>query len=385
MLATIIKGCGALTVMMTLAASACACPFCESATPSWLTQIREADIAVIAKVTAVKPAAANAPIPLVEVQLEVLQSLAEAAPRAEPKSFRCELLETPQVGSQWLFSGAGEPERNWQPVSALTDARARYLQAALQLPREGNARWQFFYAYLENADEALATDAYGEFAIAPFAAVQAFQPHLKRAQLWQWIRSEKTPEQRRGLYYTMLGLCGTPADAQELELLLTTPEKRPPGGFDALVACYLTLRADAGLKVVEAQLLASPKTSEADLQAVLLALRFHGEEQHVLKRARIAKALRLVLDRPQLAAVVIPDLARWQDWDSLDALVALFKQCDRDNAWLRIPIVSYLRACPLPAAKQQLVELAKIDPEAVEQADSLSLFGVKLRGSSEKK
>ena len=32
-----------------------------------------------------------------------------------------------------------------------------------------------------------------------------------------------------------------------------------------------------------------------------------------------------MLDRPQLADLVIPDLARWEDWSVMDRLVELFK------------------------------------------------------------
>lgn len=381
----LLKSLPALLALLMLTSIAAACPFCESATPPWLAQIAEADVAVVAKVTKVQAApTGDNVVPLSQVHFEVAETLHGAKKLGSVKTFRIEMLETPAIGSQWFFTAMGAPQLGWLPVSELTPAREKYLAGARRLPAAGNERHQFFAAYLEHADEILAADAYGEFAATPFTAVQAFKPHLKREQLWRWIESEKTPEQRRGLYYTMLGVCGTPADAQRLEQLLTAPTKRPPGGFDALVACYLALRGEAGLKAVEAKLFKDKSASDADIEAAILALRFHGEEQHVLKRERIAAAYLTVLDRPALAALVIPDLARWQDWQSMDALVALFKSTDSESAWLRIPIVAYLRACPLPAAKQHLDALAKLDPEAIEQADALSLFGVKLRGTEKK-
>lgn len=379
-------GCHRLTIALLLVALLAttplkACPFCEATSPTWLQTVAEAETAVIARAVKVQsPAKGDDVVPLVDVTFELVEVLRGQEQLRGTRQFHCELLETPRVGAQWLLNGAGAPQISWSPLAELTPERAKYFATARKLPSTGNARWQWFYQYLEHADELLAADAYGEFAGAPFAEVQGFGSEIKRAQLWQWIRREQTPEHRRGLYYTMLGVCGTAADVTTLEALLVTPEKRPPGGFDALIACYLSLRGEAGLKVVEAKLLHDKAAREEDVQAVLLALRFHGEEQHVLKRTQIAQAYRLVLDRPQLAGVVIPDLARWQDWDSMDALVALFKTSDRDAQWLRIPIVAYLRACPLPKAKEQLTQLAKIDPEAIEQADSLSLFGVKLRG-----
>jgi hypothetical protein len=78
-----------------------------------------------------------------------------------------------------------------------------------------------------------------------------------------------------------------------------------------------------------------------------------------------------MLDRPQLADLVIPDLARWQDWSAMDRLVQLFKEADEQSSWVRVPVIKYLKECPLPEAKQHIEELAKIDPKVVQQANSL--------------
>ena len=44
----------------------------------------------------------------------------------------------------------------------------------------------------------------------------------------------------------------------------------------------------------------------------------------------------------------------------MDRLVKLFKNADDDSIWVRVPVINYLRACPLPEAKQHIEELAKI-------------------------
>jgi hypothetical protein len=78
-----------------------------------------------------------------------------------------------------------------------------------------------------------------------------------------------------------------------------------------------------------------------------------------------------MLARPRLADLVIPDLARWQDWSAMPRLVELFKTADEQSAYVRVHVVNYLRACPLPEAKMHLEELARIDPEAIVAANSL--------------
>ena len=73
-----------------------------------------------------------------------------------------------------------------------------------------------------------------------------------------------------------------------------------------------------------------------------------------------------------MADLIIPDLARWEDWSQLDRLVAMFKSADAKTTYVRMPIINYVRACPLPAAKQALEEFQQIDPEAVKR--SLTFF-----------
>jgi hypothetical protein len=85
-------------------------------------------------------------------------------------------------------------------------------------------------------------------------------------------------------------------------------------------------------------------------------------------KERLVEGLRYMLDRPQLADLVIPDLARWQDWSVMGRLVKLFKDAKEDTVWVRVPVINYLRACPLPEAKAQIAELKKIDPESVDRA-----------------
>jgi hypothetical protein len=115
--------------------------------------------------------------------------------------------------------------------------------------------------------------------------------------------------------------------------------------------------------------LANAKSEYADTYSAIMALRFHGTEGGVIDREKIVKSVRHMLNRPQLADLVIPDLARWEDWESMDDLVKLFKTADEKSSWVRVPVINFLRACPLPEAKEHLAELEKIDPAAVKRAN----------------
>jgi hypothetical protein len=126
--------------------------------------------------------------------------------------------------------------------------------------------------------------------------------------------------------------------------------------------------------LIEELFLGNREAEYADTYAAIMAIRFHGTEAEIIERERLLVGLRMVLERPDLADLVIPDLARWEDWSVMDRLVQLFKDADDDSNWVRVPVVNYLRACPLQEAQQKMDELAKIDPDAIKRASTFFPF-----------
>jgi hypothetical protein len=190
---------------------------------------------------------------------------------------------------------------------------------------------------------------------------------------------------RRRLYLTMLGVCGDQKDVPLLENMLRSTQKSTRGGLDALVACYLTLAGEPGLPLIDELFLANKQAPYADTYAAIMAIRFHGTEGNVIPRSALVESLHHVLERKDLADLVIPDLARWSDWSQIDRLTELFIKADPDNNWVRVPVVNYLRACPLPAAKEALKKLEEVDPESVRRANTFFSIPVPARdtGSSD--
>ena len=244
------------------------------------------------------------------------------------------------------------------------------MQKILTLPKSGVERLEFFQRYLEDEEDLLARDAYDEFAKAPYETVIALKDKMNHDQLVAWVEDTDIPASRRRLYLTMLGVCGKPSDLPMLENLLTSDDRKAKAGLDALIACYLTLRGAEGLPLVEKLFLGNKDAEYADTYATIMALRFHGTETDVIPRERILKSLHLMLQRPKLADLVIPDLARWEDWSQMERLVTLFKEADEESSWVRVPVINYLRACPLPKAETYIKELERVDPAAVKRANT---------------
>lgn len=275
-----------------------------------------------------------------------------------------------EKGSRFMLTGVDPPELMWSSPLPVTKRSEDYLLKLTKLPEDGVEQLMFFQEYLEDEDDLLARDAYDEFAVAPYAQVQALGPKMHHDQLIQWIKDAEVASDRRRLYLTMLGVCGDDKDVPMLEAMLKSTQKSTRGGLDALIACYLTLHGAEGLPVVNKLFLDNPKSEYADTYAAIMALRFHGTETDVIPKDQLVTSLHHVLKRPQLADLVIPDLARWGDWSQIDSLVDLFKSAEAGNNWVRVPVINYLRACPLPAAEAALTELEKVDPAAVRRANT---------------
>lgn len=379
-------------VGLSLPAIAAACPFCNAQTKTLSEEIDSSDVVVIAKlVKAPPPAAATAGSTDAEGVFEIVQTLkggdalernsalsvlTEGPKRSRPsRQIRVLYFGQQPVGTSFLVFGIDPKKVQWTTPNALSPEAVKYVTQLVSLPKGGADRLAFFQEYLEDADSILATDAYDEFARAPYAEVKQLKPRMHRDRLLEWIKDREVPASRRRLYLTMLGVCGQPDDIGVLEEMIKSSDRQVRTALDAMVACYLILKGPAGMPLVEDLFLKNKDAEYTDTYAAIMALRFLGQETTAVPKERLLAGLRAMLDRPQLADLVIPDLARWQDWSAIDKLVALFKSADEESSWVKVPVINYLRACPKPEAKAYLAELAKIDPESVKRANSFFPFG----------
>ncbi|HEX4146035.1 MAG TPA: hypothetical protein VHY91_21215 [Pirellulales bacterium] len=371
LLAAILAGVAPWTVR-----SADACPFCAAVSLTFCEEIAGADVAVIAKlVTPAPPVTAGNAGDVAKARFEIVERLKGDKSLAVGKKIDALYFGDSPVGSLMLITGVDPANINWSLPIAITPKARHYLTQALKLPKEGPDRLIFFQDYLEDDDELLARDAYDEFAKTPYAGVKDLKGRISHDKLIAWIQDPKVAPSRRRLYLTMVGVCGQPQDAALLEKMIRSDDRQVKSGLDALIAAYLTLKGPDGLPLIEDLFLKKQDADYTETYSAIMALRFHGQEEQAIPRARLLEALHYMLDRPQLADLVIADLARWQDWAIMDRLVDLFKNATDETSWVRVPVINYLQACPLPKAKEHLAELAKIDPESVKKATNLFPIG----------
>jgi hypothetical protein len=352
-----------------------ACPFCSAVSLTFGEEINTAQVAVIARLVKTPPpvegaAAQTSSLEVTKTKFDIVKVLKGEEALGKTRTIEVAYFGESPAGATFLVMGIDPPTINWGTPIAISERGQEYVIKGMELPKEGSDRLAFFQDYLEDADEMLARDAYDEFAKAPYAMVLGLKDRIKHDKIVEWSKSTKIPVSRRRLYMTMLGACGTQADLPMLEEMIRSKERQTKGALDALVAAYLTLKGPEGMPLVEDLFLKNKDAEYTDTYSTIMALRFHGTEEKIIPRERLTQGMRTMLDRPQLADLVIPDLARWQDWSVIDRLADLFKQADDESSWVRVPVINYLRACPLPEAKVRLEELAQIDPEAVKRASA---------------
>lgn len=361
-------------LLLALHPTAAACPFCIPVQQTFGQEIDAADAVVIVELVKAPPASTGAGDKLEKSTFQIVEVIKGEEAIKDMQSIELLYFGEGKLGSRFIMMGVDPPRLAWSTPTLLSEKSEEYVHKVLTLPAEGPDRLVYFQDYLEDDDEMLARDAYDEFARAPYEQVLALKDRMNHAQLVAWINNPDIPASRRRLYLTMLGVCGDRADADMLEGMLRSDDRRLKSGLDALIACYLRLRKEEGLPLIEELFLKEKKAEYADTYSAIMALRFHGEQTDVIPQERIVKSMHHMLDRPELADLVIVDLARWEDWSVMDRLVDLFKEADDKSSWVRVPVVRYLMACPKDEAKKHLEELEKIDAGAVRRAKTFFPF-----------
>ncbi len=377
-LAWIVATCsfGTLLTLSTAPRPLLACPFCSAIALTFGEEINGADVAAIARLVELPPEPKDGSAlggSDIKAKFEILEVLKGEKALGKTRKFDALYFGKEPVGTMFLVMGVEPPAVNWSTPIPISERGRSYLTKSLGLPKEGPQRLAFFQEYLEDKDEMLSRDAYDEFAKTPYAGLKEIKDLMHHDKILAWVQDAKIAPSRRNLYWMMLGICGQPADLDLFEERIRSEDKQLKS--NALLASYLALKGPDGMKLLEDLFLKNQDADYIDTYATVLAIRFHGQEETIIPQARLLEGLRYMLDRPQLADLVIPDLGRWQDWTVMDRLVELFKTADDKSIWVRVPVISYLRACPLPKAKQYIDELAKIDPESVKRASSFFPLG----------
>jgi hypothetical protein len=266
---------------------------------------------------------------------------------------------------------------DWSAVFA-NEALLGYFASAPELREPPEKRLAYFVRYLEHADRDIARDAYLEFAHASYEDVLAVADKFDYAALRQWLQSPTVPDDRKGFYGLALGMTKSAKDRSEnrslLKRLIEEDRSDFRAGLDGIMAGFLLLDGKDALKRIEWRYFASEKAKHGDVRHATSALRFYYEYGPKELRPHVAAATAKLVERPPFAAAAITDLARWDHWQVLGQVAALYERPDFDDGPTRRAIVGFLKACPEPRAAEALDRLKKRDPQGIDAAEKSLLL-----------
>src|SRR5690606_10265525 len=199
-----------------------------------------------------------------------------------------------------------------------------YMKQAPSPEASPTERLAYFVRFLEFPDSLIANDAYAEFANAPYKDVITITDQIPVEKVREWIQDPEIAPTRLGLYGMLLGLAGTETDAQLMREKIVEPADEFRLGIDGIMGGYLLLTGDKGLDVIDKEKLLNEEVPFSETYAAMQALRFMWTYGSGIEKPRLQQSMRILLARPELADLVIADLARWKDWTIIDRLMEIY-------------------------------------------------------------
>lgn len=365
-----------------------ACPFCPPSSPTLAEQVAAADQCCVVTWVGQQQSTNPDELGAAQTQFRITELFRSAAttPLKTNDTISVPFLRQGKPGDLFLLVGRAksddDPTLEWSAPIEVTETSKEYVRQAPAPEAPAEKRLRYFLRFLEYSDPKIANDAFSEFARAEYRDVRALRDRLPREKIRAWLKSERTEKIRLGFYGLLLGLCGDAGDAEWLGAQVLPPLKAEEfrWGEDGMMAGYVLLTGDAGLqKLVETKLIPL-ETPDGEILAVLNTLRFFWEygEQQPQQREAIRAAGRLMLDRPQIAQIVVADLARWKDWTLFDRLVESYDRepftTDSGKLALIQYVLAFQRDQQASAASAERIQafLDQVEPDLLRDARRLA-------------
>ena len=360
-----------------------ACPYCPPTDATLSEKLADADGACLVKFLNAKN---GEELSMQTTTLEVVKSLPMRQMFKQGEIITIPIGVTAEAGDQFLLMGQEKlGEMEWSlpiPVDEL-GTELIYISKAPSRERAPAERLLYYWKHLDSTTPLISNDSFAEFAQAKFDDVKLLAPNFDREKIREWLEDANPQyDVRRDFYGMLLGLCGNDDDAAFLEekILAPIPERKNRLGTGGMMAGYLMLRGQPGLKIlmenkVDAVPLElvndDPRT--VDLNAVRMTLSFIWEyRREQFSEESLRAAMRRFLDRIEFAELAVVDLARWKDWTILDRLIEGYGREPWETQSAKERIISFAISCRKDVSKTPGVELPESAVKAQKFLDSLN-------------
>jgi len=296
--------------------------------------------------------------------LEVLKGAEQVPANGKLKIPREKPIRKRLINGPELIYGKERLQRDgWTKKLELSRGMKRYYKGMTSLPRDSGKRLELAAQFVENYDFTIRNDVYAEIATASFEQLQDIRGKIDRSVFMERINSPK-PGYRHAQFFLLLSVNGSEADLPIVKQALESEDGTSE--FRNLVTCYLMLGGQEELRYVVREILLNPEVLHTRRMQAFEAMRFVEPKY---PRGQWVLTYRVFLDEPAHASLALRNLARVADWESLPQVVRLFEESEEKEAWIRNAAARFLKACPLPEAKEALERLKKIDASIIERAE----------------
>ena len=270
-----------------------------------------------------------------------------------------------------VFKGKIDPYRVL-PVLKEGDMSKYLLGALAHTDEKIDKRLRFFFDYLDNADLEISNDAYKEFGNADYKDYRDMAKDLPADRVAKWLKDEKTPAFRYGLYASMLGHCGTAKHAKLLHDMLEDPAKRLGSGIDGILAGYVMLQPKEGWAYTR-DILKDSKKEFLLRYAALRTVRFLWDSRpDLVSKKELTSGMGLLLEQSDIADLAVDDLRKRECWDMADHVLGLQKSKAFEIPIVRRSVLRFALSCKGDkAAVRYVAEQRKKDAQMVADIEEL--------------
>lgn len=364
---------------------ATSCPFCSAPSLTLSEQLAASQAAVLVQWSGGKESNREQSF-AGTTDYEILQIVRDESKKLKKgEAIVLDRYRAAAKGDLFLLLGTLVEDRiEWSSPLEVTETSFNYIVQAPSKESPPQERLAYFLKFLEFPDPLVATDAYSEFSNAPYEDIVPLASRMPREKLREWLASPEVTPTRIGLYGLMLGLCGQPDDAEFLKAKVLEDTSDFRLGIDGVMAGYLLLTGNQGLGVLNEAKLTNNNVPFSETFAAMQALRFmwtYGKGRIPADDLRLS--MELLLNRPNLADLVIVDLARWNDWSVMSRLMSMYQAAEYDVPSIKRAIVRFMliaekdaaksptgaEAAHVVEAKKNLALLREQDPKTVKAAE----------------
>jgi hypothetical protein len=375
------------------------CPFCSAPSLTLSEQLAQADAAVLVQwASGEEPKRESVETTQIgdagEVSAPVLArsvgttsyEIIEVVRGPQDKLKKGDLITIPRYragkkGDLFLLLGTEAAEIEWSSPMEVSETSFNYMKQAPSPEALASQRLTYFVKFLEFPDSLIANDAYAEFANAPYKDITPIADEIPAEKVRAWVADPETAPTRLGLYGLLLGLAGNPADAKLMEAKILEPSEEFRLGIDGVMGGYLLLTGEAGLDLIDETKLQNTEIPFSETYAAMQALRFMWTYGNRIEKPRLRQSMRILLARPELADLVIADLARWKDWTVIDRLMEMYDAEEYGIPSIKRAIIRYMLVAAkdkpeegadsshVEKAEENLKALRDRDPKTVQQAE----------------